>query len=434
MSHPGISAAVSSIADLQLTELVKGFPLDGRFGTVAELRAARPVIFDAGFSTPFAVLHAGAIRGNARKMAQYCAGQGVALAPHAKTTMAPQLFAEQLAQGAWGLTVATMWQASVCRRFGVQRLLLASELIEPSAVRWAAGELADPGFTLLSYADSPAQVERTAAVLAGLPPPRPLDVLIEVGYPGGRTGCRTTADIEEVAGALARSPQHRLAGVAGFEGFLGRDARPETLARVRGYLRSVRQAAEHLTRSGAAGDADPLILTAGGSAYFDIVTDELAGPLPDGRDVQVILRCGGYIAHEAGPYGDVSPFRRLPALAGLGGPLEQAAEVWASVLSRPEPELAILDAGKRDVGVDTGLPEPLRVRRGTAMDPAPPGWQVTAANDQHLYLAIGAADALAPGDLVSVGISHPCTTFDKWTWIAMVDSDYRVTDAIRTYF
>lgn len=434
MTRPASEAVLSSIADMTLTDLVKGFPLDGRFATVRDLREARPVIFDGGFSTPFAVLHESAISGNAQKMARYCADHSVLLAPHAKTTMAPQLFSRQLDLGAWGLTVATMWQASVCRRFGVQRLLLANELVEPSALRWAVSELADPGFTFLSYVDSCGQVERAAAVMSGMDARQPLEVLLEVGYRGGRTGCRTIADIEEVAGAVARSPHHRLTGAAGFEGFLGRDARPETLEQVRSYLRGVRRAAEHVARLDGAGGPEPMILTAGGSAYFDLVTEELSGPLPDGRAVQVILRCGGYIAHEAGAYSQVSPFSRLAALSGRGGPLEQAAEVWASVLARPEPGLAILDAGKRDVPVDTGLPEPLRVRRGGAMDPAPPGWRIESANDQHLYLAIGDADPLAAGDLVSLGISHPCTFFDKWTWIPVVDSDYRVTDAIRTYF
>jgi D-serine deaminase-like pyridoxal phosphate-dependent protein len=433
MTNPA-SAALGAIADMKLTDLIKGFPLDGRLGTVRELRELRPGIFDSGFSTPFAVLHEDAISGNIQKLARYCADHHVELAPHAKTSMAPQLFARQLAAGAWGLTVATMWQASVGRRFGAQRLLLANELVADAALEWVTGELADPGFCFLSYVDSPAQVERTAAVMTGLQPHRPLDVLLEVGYPGGRTGCRTTADIENVVAAVARSPHHQLAGVAGFEGFLGRDARPETLSRVRGYLRRVREAAEHVARLGAFGGPGPVILTAGGSAYFDLVTEELAGPLADGRAVQVILRCGGYLAHEAGPYSEVSPFCRLPELSGGAGPLEQAAEVWASVLTRPEPGLAILDAGKRDVPVDTGMPEPRLVRRDGVLQPAPPGWQITSANDQHLYLAIGEADALAPGDLVSLGISHPCTFFDKWTWIAMVDAGYRVTDAIRTYF
>jgi D-serine deaminase-like pyridoxal phosphate-dependent protein len=427
-------AALGAIADIPLTPQAKGFPLDGRFATVRELRAARPSVFDDGFSTPFAVLHEDAIAGNVRKMAQFCAANGVLLAPHAKTSMAPQLFARQLSHGAWGLTVATMRQAAVCRAFGVSRLLLANELAEPPALAWAAGQLADDGFTLLSYADSAEQVRRSAGTLAGLRLPRPLDVLLEVGYPGGRAGCRTIAAIEATVDAVTRSRHHRLAGVAGFEGLLGHDALPETIGRVGGYLRQVRRAAEHIAGRGGFDGAGPVLLSAGGSAYFDIAAQQLAGPLPGGRAVQVILRCGRYIAHEAGRYSQVSPFSRVAALAGGAGPLQQAAEVWASVLARPEPGLVILNAGQRDVPVDAGLPVPLRVRRGSAMADAPGQWRAESANDQHLYLRLPRADPLAPGDLVCLGITHPCTFFDKWAWIPVVDSGYRVTDAIRTYF
>jgi D-serine deaminase-like pyridoxal phosphate-dependent protein len=426
--------ALGSIASQRLGPMAKGLPLDGRFETAGDLRAARLSVFGGEFSTPFAVLHGRAIRNNARKMAQYCAENDVLLAPHAKTSMAPQLFAAQLSAGAWGLTVATVWQAALCRSFGVQRLLLANELVDPAAVAWAVGALADPGFALLSYVDSAAQVERADAALQDQRPLRPLDVLLEVGYLAGRTGCRNTAAIEATVEAITRSKHHRLVGVAGFEGLLGRDAQPETLATVRDYLRRVRRAAEHVADIGALGGADPVLLSAGGSMYFDLVTEELSGAMPDGRAVQVILRCGGYLTHETGPYSLVSPFARLPRLADAVGPLEPAIEVWASVLARPEPTLAILDAGKRDLGVDTGMPEPVRLRRLSGMTFAPRTWQVVGSNDQHVYLTIGQDDLLSPGDLVSLGISHPCTFFDKWTWIPMVDDDYRLTDVIRTYF
>jgi D-serine deaminase-like pyridoxal phosphate-dependent protein len=434
MDRPVDEAALGAIADERLGSMAKGLPLDGRFETPADARAARPDMFTDGFSTPFAVLHGQAIRNNAQKLARYCAETGAVLAPHAKTSMAPQLFAEQLSAGAWGLTVATVWQAALCRSFGVKRLLLANELVDQAAVGWAAEALADPGFTLLSYVDSAAQVQRADTTLRVLRPDRPLEVMLEIGYQGGRTGCRSLAEIEQTIEALSASPHYRLVGVAGFEGLLGRDAEPETLARVRGYLRRVRRAAEQVASAGALAGSDPVLLSAGSSAYFDLVTEELSGAMPDGRAVQVILRCGSYLAHEVGPYSLVSPFSRLPRLAETDGPLEPAIEVWASVLARPEPALAILNAGKRDLGLDTGMPEPLRLRRQGSLTPAPPAWHVTGANDQHLYLNIGQDDALSPGDLVSLGISHPCTFFDKWTWIPVVDANYRLTDLIRTYF
>ena len=63
-----------------------------------------------------------------------------------------------------------------------------------------------------------------------------------------------------------------------------------------------------------------------------------------------------------------------------------------------------------------------------------PGARVTGLNDQHAYLELPAASPLKVGDLVGFGISHPCTTFDKWQLIYVVDDDYRIVDAIRTFF
>lgn len=60
--------------------------------------------------------------------------------------------------------------------------------------------------------------------------------------------------------------------------------------------------------------------------------------------------------------------------------------------------------------------------------------RVTGMNDQHAYLALTRDADIRVGDLLCCGISHPCTTFDKWALLPTVDDDYRVTGAIRTYF
>jgi len=66
---------------------------------------------------------------------------------------------------------------------------------------------------------------------------------------------------------------------------------------------------------------------------------------------------------------------------------------------------------------------------------APDGWRIDKLNDQHAYLRLGAdAAGLQVGDRVVLGISHPCTTFDKWRWMPVVDEDYAVVDAIVTVF
>ena len=112
-------------------------------------------------------------------------------------------------------------------------------------------------------------------------------------------------------------------------------------------------------------------------------------------------------------------------------------EVWACVQSRPEAAKAILTMGKRDVSHDAGLPAPLHWFRPGAMtkpEPMPVGHTVTGLNDQHCHMAVPHDSPLAVGDMVGFGIGHPCTTFDKWTVIMVVDEDYSVTDAIRTFF
>jgi D-serine dehydratase len=109
------------------------------------------------------------------------------------------------------------------------------------------------------------------------------------------------------------------------------------------------------------------------------------------------------------------------------------------VQSLPEPGLAILTAGKRDLSHDLGLPTPQAAwpRAGREGRPAPEGWAITGLNDQHAYLRLDGAGQAAPlevGDRVVLGISHPCTTFDKWRWMPVVDDDYAVVDAIVTWF
>ena len=149
----------------------------------------------------------------------------------------------------------------------------------------------------------------------------------------------------------------------------------------------------------------------------------------------MILRSGAYLTHDHGFYGTLSPASRGSA----GAPaLRPALELWAQVLSYPEPGLALLGAGRRDVGFDQGLPVPLRVIRraggpeltGTELT----GSQVTELNDQHAYLRLDEGAVLAPGDLVGLGISHPCTTFDKWRVIPVVDDADRVTDIVHAFF
>ncbi len=388
------------------------------------LAGTTPAVHAAGFSYPVLTLRESALAGNLAAMAAYCASAGVELAPHGKTAMSPELAARQLASGAWGITVATIGQLRAYRAFGFPRLLMANELVDETGIAWLAGELAaDPGFTAYCYVDSTDGVAILDRVLSAQSAGRRLPVLVEIGL--GRTGCRTDDQALAVAKAAAATSTLTVAGVAGYEGTIsGTDAR--ALGRVASFCRRLANLAAVM-----AGDGE-FIVTAGGSVYFDVVTRELtAGGSGFPAGMTVVLRSGGYLFHDHGFYQAVTPAARGVAGAPV---LRPALELWAQVVSRPEPGLALLSAGRRDVGFDAGLPVPLRARRRDGGAVGLAGAEVTGLNDQHAYLRLDPGTALAPGELVCLGISHPCTTLDKWRVIPVLDEQDRVIDAVHTFF
>lgn len=380
----------------------KGFFLPEGVRSAADYAEEKPSLFGGGFTWPVLVLRQSAAEANIATMAAYCRRHDLDFAPHAKTTMAPGLIAAQLEAGAWGLTVATPNQALVLRRLGVERILIANEVLDPTALRWLAGEEG-----IVFQVDSLAGVAAAAAVPEGR-----LRVFVELGHAGGRTGVRTLEGLEAVAGAVRDAARLELMGVTAYEGQLA------TQGEVDDFL-DVLVAGVH--RLKAAGFEFSLV-SAGGSAWFDRVVARLAA-LP--RDVRPILRSGASVTHDDGFYRERTPFRRVPG----EGPLTAALEIWAQVQSVPEPGLAIVGMGKRDAPYDEGLPVPREVRREGRAFPAE-GMSVTKLNDHHTYLA---ADGLVPGDLIRFGISHPCTAFDKWRYIPVVDDDHHVVDVLQTY-
>jgi D-serine deaminase-like pyridoxal phosphate-dependent protein len=338
-------------------------------------------------------------------------------------------------------------QVRVFRAFGISRILLANELVEPAALRWVAAEVAaDPELDFYCLVDSVEAVQHMTEALK--PPRRPLQVLVELGFPGGRTGARSLDIAEEVAAAVADSPALELAGVEGYEGILHGES---ALTQVGEFLDRLRVLLVRMDFDGR----EEIIVSAGGSAYFDEVTERLAG-VP----ARLVLRSGCYITHDSGFYEHLSPLGgrhatsrpqagsavtgERPSGRGHATSRPQAAvteeqrlwpaiEAWGAVLSRPEPELALLLMGRRDVPHDIDLPIPFAVRGADGLRDAAE-MQVVQLNDQHSYLRLPADDALAVGDLVGCGISHPCTAFDKWRLIPVVDDEYTVVDAVHTFF
>lgn len=408
------ASSVAALEDEPIDWRYKGLPSSWWGQTPAQIGRQLPNLFDGAVS-PVCTLRAQPLAHNLVTMARWCRRRGVQLAPHGKTHMAPQLLARQLGAGAAAVTAATISQVRVFRAFGVQRLILANELVDTAALRWLAAELgAHPEVELVCWVDSVAGVAQMSSALADAK--RPLDVCVEVGMAGGRTGCRDAATVDAVVQAVRASDRLRLVGVAGYEAAAGHGVDMQSIADVMAYLNTLRDTAIRLWTSF---ETDDVIVTAGGSTYFDLVAAVLT-EWPVGMTVRTIVRSGCYLTHDDGLYTRTTPLGRVE-----DAHLEPALSVWAQVVSRPEDDLAILAMGRRDVSFDQDLPIP----RGLT------GSRVDKLNDQHAYLRLAAADRhVGVGDWLEFGISHPCTTLDKWQLIPVIDDEHRVVELIRTFF
>ncbi|MET9729132.1 amino acid deaminase [Streptomyces sp. NPDC006458] len=417
--------SLARLASETIDHRFKGLPPDADGLTVGELTAQRRNLFTSGFATPVLALSAERLEHNLRLMETYAERHGLAFAPHGKTTMAPQLFQRQIEHGAWGITLAVPHQVRVARAFGTERVFLANELVDPAALRWIAAELAaDPAFRLICYVDSVRGVRLMDAALAGAE--RPVDVVVELAAgEGARTGVRTEAECAEIAGAVARTGTLRLVGVAGYEGEVP-GATPE---RVHAWLRRLVALAVDLDKAGLFSATDEIVVSAGGSAWFDAVADVFAEIPELSRPVLKLLRSGAYVSHDDGHYRKLTPFNRIPE----EGALEPAFRLWAQVVSRPTAGQAFVNAGKRDAAYDLHLPFAQVVRRDGAERPAA-GIEVTALSDQHAWLSTSGEADLEVGDWLGMGLSHPCTSFDKWPLIPVAEADGTVVEYIRTFF
>ncbi|MGW6138418.1 amino acid deaminase [Streptomyces sp. NPDC055144] len=424
--------AVARLRDLDLERVdhrFKGLPPDAEGLTVGELAAERRNLFTGGFTTPVLALSAERLAHNLALMETYATRHGLAFAPHGKTSMAPQLFHRQIEHGAWGITLAVPHQVRVARAFGIERIFLANEFVDPAALRWLAGELDhDPDFRFICYVDSVRGVELMDAALAEAGATRPVDVVVELGAgEGARTGVRTEAECFDLANAVAAADTLRLVGVAGYEGEVP-DASSETVG---AWLRRLTALLVDFDKASRFADLDEIVVSAGGSAWFDAVAEVFA-ELPElSAPVLKLLRSGAYVSHDDGHYKHLTPFNRVPE----EGALHPAFRLWAQVVSRPTAEQAFTNAGKRDAAYDLDLPEAQVVRDArTGEVREATGVTVTGLSDQHGWVRTDGGEDLAVGDWLGMGLSHPCTSFDKWQLIPLVEADGTVVDYVRTFF
>ena len=428
--------------DTVLDATVKGLPPSAGEMRLGDIGARGWNLLKGDLPLPAAVIERDTLHHNSQWMRRFVDLTHVGFSPHGKTTMAPQLFDLQVKDGAWAITVATVHQLKVCRAFGIGRVLMANQLTGRLEIETVLDELAaDPTFDFYCLIDSLEGLAALREAAARRKIGRPVQLLLEGGIMGARTGARTLDQALAVGRAVRDAwPHLALRGVEGFEGLIAGATPQEQDAKVAAFidfLVAIARACadEQLFAPGA------VILTAGGSAFFDLAATRLHNEL-GGREVQVIIRSGCYLTHDSKSYRDLVErlMDRMPAARGLGEGLKPALFVWAYVQSRPEPGRVIAALDKRDVGFDITLPVLDRWYRGglhKAPQPAsnlPGEHKVAGLNDQHAHIEIPENSPLQVGDRLCFGVSHPCTTFDRWQLIYEVDKQMNVLGGIRTYF
>jgi D-serine deaminase-like pyridoxal phosphate-dependent protein len=263
---------------------------------------------------------------------------------------------------------------------------------------------------------------------------QPLRVMVELGADGGRAGVRGAAAAREVCRAAQRASNLRVVGVEGYEGAVGSQRSSADLAAVDRYLDELRLLTVELADAGLLEPDGPVLVSAGGSKFFDRVIGVLGGEADFGElATALVLRSGCYIVHDHGLYAAVTP---LGASVTPAEQLQPAIRLWAEVLSCPEPGLAIVGLGRRDASFDSGLPVLLAAvsRDQRTLDHDVSG-RLEKLDDQHGYLRFDAVDSgFAVGDRLVFGISHPCTTFDRWRRVLLLDGQQRVTQVLETEF
>ncbi|WP_214000891.1 amino acid deaminase [Arsukibacterium sp.] len=388
-----------------------------------------PTLFGHDICLPAALLKQPAVLHNIRWMQQFADASGVLLAPHGKTTMTPWLFQQQLAAGAWGLTVATAYQAQIAAEAGASRIILANQLVGNANMQIVAALLADSieVFVCVDHPDN-------AAALSAFFQARQLQlpVLIELGVPGGRCGCRTNQQALALAQQLTGMPGVTLAGIEFYEGVINSNNVKDSVAQ---FAQQAAALCKALYRQQLLSHSQ-LLISGAGSAWYDIVAAELTkATVP--TNMQIVLRPGCYVSHDQGIYCQAQHAvdKRSKLAAKLGSSLVNALQIAVYVQSLPEPGLAILAFGKRDAAFDAGLPQADAIYRdGILISDNLGDCQTVKVMDQHAFWQYSATVTPQVGDIVLLSTSHPCLTFDKWRYLWLVDDQYRPLQQLATFF
>lgn len=420
----------------QVDDSIRGIPI-GTAPLEAQFVPDRGWSVSAGdLAYPVLTVSESAYRSNRNAIFNYAAAHGALLAPHIKTPMSIDIAHDLISAGAWGVSVANLQQASVMLRGGITQLLFANQL---------GGEKSGQqlGLLLAMYSDAECVLfvdsmeSLAAANRAGEVARRPLPVLVEVGL--GRAGLRTVEQAQAVIEKAMLYEHVELKGVASYEGAVA-SADPVATFEAIGRLNDLTAWVFSSVRQAMPGAH--LLLSSGGSQYFDLVVQALSPLITSDGNTDLVLRSGAIFFHDHGVY--ARAVERMDERRGFALDddnisaarlFQPAMRVWAEALSRPESDLVICGIGMRDVSFDQDFPVPLRAwRDGICIATLSYAAKIEKLNDQHGFLRVSEDMDIKVGDLVEFGISHPCTCFDRWRYFFVIDEEHRVTSIHQTFF
>jgi D-serine deaminase-like pyridoxal phosphate-dependent protein len=270
--------------------------------------------------TPALVLDLAVARRNIAKMAERLTGMPAKIRPHIKVHKSPELARMQVDAGAIGISTATVWEAIVMVRRGLDSIFVVNTVAGREKLA-ALAEIARDGEVMVAVDDARNAADiAAAAVAAG----STIGVLIEVDTGMDRAGVDTPEQAAALAGQIAGLKGLRLLGVTGYEGHCS--LTPERELRARRQKVAMSMLVEAADAIIAAGYPSPIV-SAGGTATWDWTA-------ADPRITEI----------QAGSYAVMDNFH-----APMAGDFEKALTVVSTVISRP-PDRVIFDAGNKSLG------------------------------------------------------------------------------------
>jgi D-serine deaminase-like pyridoxal phosphate-dependent protein len=336
--------------------------------------------------TPALLIDLPAMERNIARMASFFADKQAKLRPHAKTHKCPIIAHKQLAAGnTVGITCAKLGEAEVLVEGGIKDILIANQIIgrQKIARLVALARHAD----VMVAVDNAANVDdlSAAAVAAGAS----LRVLVEVNIGMNRCGVEPGEPALALARRVAEAKGLRFTGLQGYEGHLVMHPDPdERRARALEAMQTLVAARRYIEDAGL-----PIAIVSGGGTG----TYYVSGTVPGVDEIQA----GSYVFMD-------TKYR------SVGIDFECALTVLATVISRPNPLVAVTDAGAKVLTSEFGMPE------AKGID----GVAGLRLSEEHGKMTFEAANSsLKVGDKIEFFVSHGCTT------INLHDRYYGVRDA-----